>query len=79
MLNKRTNILFGEEMWSRLLACAQVYKTSVGELVRKAVDEVYPPMDKRSLIKNAVKNILTIRKSIKPMNYRRLIDYGRKY
>lgn len=41
MLNKRTNILFDQETWDFLVGLAKERKSSVGELVRNAVEEVY--------------------------------------
>ena len=41
MLVKRTNILFDEDLWSKLSLLAKKRKTSVGELTRKAIKETY--------------------------------------
>lgn len=41
MLTKRANILFTENVWEQLTSRARGQKTSVGELVRNAVEEKY--------------------------------------
>lgn len=81
MLTKRTNILFEEELFRRLVALASKNGTSVGDLVRKAVIKTYPKkkIDKRL---DAYNKILSIRKNIKKISnkeIREFINYGRKY
>ena len=81
MLSKRTNILFTEEVFNYLTALASRSKTSVGELVRKAVIKVYyqEHNDKRV---NAYNKILSLRKNIKKISNKEIkefINYGRKY
>lgn len=48
MLTKRVSILFETEVYRYLVVLAKVYKTTVSDLVRKAVYKIY--FDKR--IKN---------------------------
>lgn len=81
MLSKRTNILFTDEVFDYLTALASRNKTSVGELVRKAVDKVYyqEHNDKRVAAYN---KILSLRKGIKKISNKEIkefINYGRKY
>jgi len=45
MLTKRVNILFQEEVYKYLIILAKKHKTSVSDLVRRAVYKVY--FDKR--------------------------------
>lgn len=81
MLSKRTNILFTDEVFNHLTALASRSKTSVGDLVRKAVIKVYyqEHSDKRV---NAYNKILFLRKNMKKISnkeIKELINYGRKY
>lgn len=80
MLTKRTNILFDEELWRRLSDRAKREKTSVGNLVRKAVEKAYVQNEEKDERTKAFERILKIRKiSKKPIDYKALINYGRKY
>jgi len=79
MLAKRTNILFEEETWTKLVALSQRKEKSVGDLVRLAVRKVYfSDIDINSRAR-VVDKILKTRKIVKGINYRELIDAGRKY
>lgn len=79
MLTKRTNILFEEETWTKLVALSQKKEKSVGDLVRLAVRKVYfSGIDINSRAR-VIDKILKIRKIVKGINYRELIDAGRKY
>lgn len=81
MLTKRTNILFEPQIFDYLLFLAKKQKTSIGELIRKAVKKVY--LDENPDIKKrAFENIIKIRKTIKPIKLseiKEFINYGRKY
>jgi len=81
MLTARTNIVFDPNVLSYLKQLARSKKTSVGKLVRKAVEkEYYSEQKKRDeQIAETGKEILKIRKVIKGINYNELINYGRKY
>ena len=79
MLTKRTNILFKEDQWLSLVALAQEWGTSVAELVRQAVDEKYLQGKRDAEVKKAVETILRIRKKVPGINYKELINAGRKY
>ena len=80
MLQKRTNILFDEDIFRFLSALAAKKGTSVGSLVRNAVSKVY--IDNNYANRDtAYKSILKIRKSIKKIKaseIKEFIDYGRK-
>lgn len=81
MLAKRTNILFDQRVFDHLLFLAKKQKTSIGELVRKAVKKVYldEGADEK---KQAFENIIKIRKTINPIKLseiKEFINYGRKY
>ena len=62
LLNKRTNILFDQQLWNQLMQIAKVKRTSVGELVRIAVRKEYAEDEKQERIEKAVENILAFRK-----------------
>lgn len=81
MLNKRTNILFDEELWNKLTRLAKSRNTSVGDLVRNAVSKHYElNNDKIHQIQEACKTIESIRPQAKgKIDYKALINYGRKY
>jgi len=82
MLTKRTNILFDEQIFKYLVALADKGKTSVGELVRKAVIKVYikPQINYRRM--TSFKNILRLKKGLGHTTAKEIkqsINYGRKY
>lgn len=80
MLTKRTNILFDQEMWETLVSLAKEKKTSVGNLVRQAVKKRYQQKRLQLQRKKAIDEILRIRKFQKDkVNYKALIEHGRKY
>lgn len=62
LLNKRTNILFDQQLWNQLMQIAKVKRTSVGELVRIAVRKEYSEDEKQERIGKAVENILAFQK-----------------
>jgi len=79
MLTKRANILFDEELWKTLVNLAKVNSTSVGKLVRDAVEDKYSRKEVLARRKKAFENILKARP--KPyhgkINYKELINEGR--
>ena len=80
MLTKRTNILFDENLWRTLVEQASKRKTSVGKLVREAVTKMYARDEELEERKKALEQIFKIRKvSRKRLDYKALINYGRKY
>ena len=60
MLNRRTNILFDDQLWDQLSNLAKNRKTSVGELVRNAVTEHYELKNIESMINNVGFDIIDI-------------------
>ena len=80
MLQKRTNILFDDKLWSLLVAQSSKKKVSIGELVRRAVIKTYieghDTLQQRKDAASAIQAIRTIHKGI---DYKELINYGRKY
>ncbi len=79
MLDKRANILFDESIWQLLASRSRSEKKSIGELVRLAVMKTYKDDSRQEKISKAIKTILAVRKRHKHIDYRKLIDYGRKY
>ena len=78
MLNIRTNILFDDSMWSQLTSLAKAQNTSVGQLVRSAVQTVYLEKNRLQARALAFDKIIKIRPKLQKINYRDLIDYGRE-
>ncbi len=80
MLTHRTQILLDEETIKTLKHLAKQQKTTVGKLVRKAIKNNYFIQDPYSHRKQVLKNILKTRPQIsnKAIDYKELINYGRK-
>lgn len=80
MLQKRTNILFDDQLWTLLTQRSRSDGISIGELVRRAVVKTYIENHDRLLQrKEAVSAIRAIRTIHKGIDYKKLINYGRKY
>ncbi|MBI2596002.1 hypothetical protein HYW46_04695 [Candidatus Daviesbacteria bacterium] len=80
MLNKRAQILFDKELWNILEKLANEKNLSIGELVRKAVKKQYLDEAKFEKRSKAIQRTLDRRLIFKgKINYKELIDYGRKY
>lgn len=84
MLNRRAHILFEAEDYKILEAAAAEKDRSVGELVRMAVKRVYvEPKEKQfSDRQKAFDRLKQWQKKIgtfKRLDYKALIEYGRKY
>ncbi len=80
MLDKRTNILFEEQVFNYLAFLAHAKNTSVGDLVRQAVVKVYLYKGNKKNA-NAVAKILRLRKNVQPVKaseIKEFIEYGRK-
>jgi len=72
--------LFDEKLWQTLTSEAKERKTSIGKLVRQAVEKAYVVDEELQERKKALEDILKIRKvSKKRIDYKFLINYGRKY
>ncbi len=80
MLTKRTNILFDNDLWELLTSVARREKSSVGEVVRRAISKVY---SERNFIEQKKKAFETIKKfRVKQkgiLDYKSLINEGRRY
>lgn len=79
MLNKRTQILFENDFWNQLMSLAKARDMSVGELVRSTLKATYFKEDKKEKMARGMKMILSVRKKFKKIDYKEMINYGRKY
>jgi len=79
MLTKRTNILFDQSLWEKLSDLARESGVSVGELIRRAVRERYIENGRQEKIAKAIETIRALRKPQKNVNYKKLINYGRRF
>jgi len=86
MLTKRTNVLLEESDHQLLLRLARQHGKTIGQLIRHAVKTTYrskPEETNQQQIKRRItrlKQAWTLLSNPKiPLNYRELIDYGRKY
>lgn len=81
MLTRRTNVLFDEADYATLLMYSRERNKTIGELVRQAVKKTYKV--KKTLTANE-KAYRMIEKATKGLDfsgidYKALINYGRKY
>ena len=80
MLNKRTHILFDTLLWNRLSKLAKSEDTSIGQIVREAVEKRLQENQILLQRKKAIDEIKRIRPHLKGrVDYKALINYGRKY
>lgn len=79
MLTKRTNILFEEKTWKQLTDLAKKQNTSVGHLVRTAVEKEFSAEQELQARKKALDHIRQIRpKPVRgKIDYKALINEGR--
>lgn len=80
MLTKRATILFEEDLWKILTRLARANNTSVGKLIRDVVADKYLKsaafLKRQAAIESTLKNRLVSKDKI---DYKELINYGRKY
>jgi len=80
MLTKRTNILFDNDLWNLLNSVARREKSSMGEVVRKAVSKVYRGDNFIEQKRQAFETIKKFRvRQRGSVDYKTLINEGRKY
>lgn len=79
MLTKRAQILFEQEQWKTLMALAADERVSVSELVRKAVDRMCVEDKILTQRRKAIEWIRANRVVVGPIDYKELINDGRKY
>ena len=80
MLTRRTNILFDDDLWDLLTSVAKREKSSMGEVVRRAVSKAYRDDNFIEQKKKAFETIKKFRVRQRGLvDYRALINEGRKY
>ena len=82
MLTKRTNLLLTEPDYLTLKRLSKKQNKTMGELIRKAIRQVYLTQDRVN--QDAEKTLAKIRRltkniNTKNLNFRELIEYGRRY
>lgn len=61
MLTKRTNILFDEKLWEELVELSKRTGTSIGQLVRTAVEDKYDEERKLARRAKTIEEILALK------------------
>ncbi len=84
MLNRRAHILFEEETFNLLDTLAAEQGSSVGELVRTAVRRIYVETREKELSDRekafeALRKLQLLTRQKGRVDYKELIEYGRKY
>lgn len=80
MLNVRAQILFDERLWQKLTNLAKIKKISISKLVRNAVEKSYMKDIDVEERRRAIEDIERIRPHFKgKLDYKAMINYGRKY
>jgi len=82
MLNKRTNFLLKKETWDSLKSISKDKNTSIGDLIRRAIEEVYFKENINEVKRKAIENTIKVRRvipNIAKYSYKDLINEGRKY
>ena len=77
MYSKRANIMFDQNGWNYLTSLAKKKKTTVGVLVRDAVQQAYGADIRESNKIRAIKSILATRPKPQKWDYKALIEEGR--
>jgi len=80
MLTKRTNLLLTETDYALLSHLAEKEKKSMGELIRRAIRAFYDyqAVNSRRQILKEIENLSTQAKT-KGIDYKKLVENGRKY
>lgn len=81
MLTRRTNLLLSEEDYAILQDLSREKNKTMGELVRHAVKKTYKTKKNLTATQKAFRDIRKITKDIdfSGLDYKALINYGRKY
>ena len=81
MLTKRTHIMFEQVLWEKLSQLSKSQNTSIGQLVRDAVEKRLDQEELLAIRAKAIEDIKRIRpKPFKGnIDYKELINYGRKF
>lgn len=81
MLTKRTNVLLTEEDYTMISILAKNSGKTMGELIRHALKKTYKKRRGLTANEKAFKEIAKITKGLdfSGIDYKELINYGRKY
>lgn len=79
MFNKRVNLLFDQDEWERLTVLASLKNANASQLIRVAIRKTYFSDQANKTRKSAFYSIIKERKTFKNINYKALINYGRKF
>jgi|APSaa5957512622_1039677.scaffolds.fasta_scaffold12531_4 hypothetical protein len=79
MLTKRAQILFEPETWQILQQVATAKNISTSELIRQTLEKTHKAGPASNKALQAHKTILKTRISSKNIDYKALIEHGRKY
>lgn len=81
LLTRRTNVLLDEANYATLLMYSQERSETIGELIRKAIKKTYKAKKMLNVNEDAYRMIRRATKglSFSGIDYKELINYGRKY
>lgn len=80
MLNRRVQVLVNKDILNKLSELSKAQKVSMGEVVRRAVEKEYDEQKDLEVRKKAIDATLMNRLLYKgKIDYKELINYGRKY
>lgn len=81
MLTRRTNVLLSEIDYLTLSRLAADKGKTMGELIRQAIEKTYKISKKKDSVARALNRINQLGKKVntKNIDYKELINYGRKY
>jgi len=81
MLTRRTNVLLNETDYETLLALSKREGKTMGELIRHAVRKTYKTHRREKTNAQILAEIDKLAKKVntKGINYKELVEYGRKY
>jgi hypothetical protein len=79
LLNQRTNVLFSESDYRMLKALSKTNNQTIGELIRHAVTKTFKPKKKSKV--ELLRHLRDLGKTAntKGINYKQLVEDGRKY
>ena len=81
MLTRRTNVLLTEEDYLNLSLLAKKQKKTIAALIREALRKTYRVSTKtdQSLSRKIKANWKHLKQPQKSIDYKKLVNYGRKY
>ena len=79
MLNHRTNVLFSSQEYALYSRIAKQKNISLSQLVRESLSLAYQPRTRKDIVASIQKNWKLLKNPEQKMEYRKLIEEGRKY